>query len=938
LAVGAYLEDSNASGVNGNQANNSAADSGAVYVFTRSGTTWTQQAYIKASNPGTDDRFGFSVALSGDTLAIGAARESSNAIGINGNQANNSALRSGAVYVFTRSGTDWTQQAYIKASNTNAEDQFGFSVALSGDTLAVAAHLEDSFATGVNGNQTDNSAADSGAVYVFTRSGTDWTQQTYIKASNTNAGDLFGQSVALSGDTLAIGAYQEDSLGDETDNSGTNSGAVYVFFRSGTDWTQQAYIKASNKASSHRFGNSVALDGNTLAIGAHVEDNFATDSGAVYVFTRSGTTWTEQAYLKASNAGTDDQFGQSVALSGDTLLVGAWFEDSFATGINDNQTDNSASQSGSVYIFTRSGTTWAQQAQFKASNTDANDQFGFSLALSGDILAVGANLEDSFATGVNGNQADNSALNSGAVYIRKISSLCAADQRVQNNICVACSIGTVNAAGDNEYGPDTTCDIDPCYLVFGLYCSDFEQGYVKASNASAGDQFGESVALSGDTLVIGAHFEDSFATGVNGNQANNSAADSGAVYVFTRSGTTWTQQAYIKASNASAGDQFGESVALSGDTLVVGAHLEDSFATGINGNQADNSAADSGAVYVFTRSGTIWTQQAYIKASNAGAGDHFGFSVALSGDTLAVGARYEDSFATGVNGNQANNSALNSGAVYVFTRSGTTWTQQAYIKASNTGTDDWFGFSVALSGDTLAVAAYLEDSNATGINGNQNDNSAIESGAVYVFTRSGTDWTQQTYIKASNSGFNDTFGFSLALSGDTLAVGADGEDSNASGVNGNQADNSTSRSGAVYVFTRSGTTWTQQAYIKASNTGADDQFGFSVALSGDTLLVGARYEDSFATGINGDQANNSEASSGAVYMFIRSGTIWTQQAYIKASNTGADDWFGYSLALSGDTLAVGAASEASNATGINADQADNSAFGSGAVYVRKLAP
>ena len=190
----------------------------------------------------------------------------------------------------------------------------------------------------------------------------------------------------------------------------------------------------------------------------------------------------------------------------------------------------------------------------------------------------------------------------------------------------------------------------------------------------------------------------------------------------------------------------------------------------------------------------------YLKASNTGAADWFGYSVALSGDTLAVGAPYEFSGATGVNGNQADNSASYSGAVYVFVRTGTTWAQQAYLKASNTGAGDFFGRSVALSGDTLVVGAPYESSNAKGVNGNQTDNAAANSGAVYVFVRTGTTWVQQAYLKASNTGFNGNFGWSVALSGDTLAVGADGEDSNATGVNGDQADNSAPGSGAVYVF------------------------------------------------------------------------------------------------------------------------------------------
>jgi hypothetical protein len=394
-----------------------------------------------------------------------------------------------------------------------------------------------------------------------------------------------------------------------------------------------------------------------------------------------------------------------------------------------------------------------------------------------------------------------------------------------------------------------------------------QRAYAKASNTGGSDSFGYPVALSGDTLAVGARQEDSNATGVNGNQADNGAVDSGAVYVFTRAGGVWSQQAYIKASNTEANDAFGSSVALSNDTLAVGARQEDSNATGVNGNQSDNSAVDSGAVYVFTRTGEVWSQQAYIKASNTEGNDAFGSSVALSNDTLAVGALGEDSNATGVNGNQADNSAFNSGAVYVFTRTGGVWTQQAYIKASNAEVQDFFGSSVALSNDTLAVGASLEKSNATGVNGNQADNSSINSGAVYVFTRTGGVWSQQAYIKASNTGDGDQFGGSVALSNDTLAVTAFSEDSNAFGVNGNQADNSAVDSGAVYVFTRTGGVWTQQAYIKASNTEAGDQFGGSVALSNDTLVVGALGEDSNATGVNGNQADNSTLNSGAVYVF-----------------------------------------------------------------------
>ena len=272
--------------------------------------------------------------------------------------------------------------------------------------------------------------------------------------------------------------------------------------------------------------------------------------------------------------------------------------------------------------------------------------------------------------------------------------------------------------------------------------------------------------------------------------------------MFTRDiSNQWSQQAFLKASNTESDDWFGESVTLSGDTLAVGAKWESSNATGVNGDQSNNLTRMAGAVYVFTRNLNSWSQQAYLKASNTGIEDNFGYSVSLSGDTLAVGAYHERSNATGVNGDQSNDLAIHAGAVYVFTRDLSTWSPQAYLKASNTRPIDFFGYSVALSSDTLAVGAYNERSNATGVNGDQSNNLAAASGAVHLFTRDiGNQWSQQAYIKASNTGSGDAFGYSVALSGDTLAVGALNEDSNATGVNGSQTNNESINSGAVYVY------------------------------------------------------------------------------------------------------------------------------------------
>ena len=460
-----------------------------------------------------------------------------------------------------------------------------------------------------------------------------------------------------------------------------------------------------------------------------------------------------------------------------------------------------------------------------------------------------------------------------------------------------------------------------------------QNAYVKASNTNEDDNFGWSVAISGETIVVGAYYEDSAAKGVGGDQNSNAAPDSGAVYVFVRNGNSWTQQAYLKASNTNEDDCFGYSVAISGDTIVVGAPYEASSATGIGGDQNSNSASGAGAVYVFSRSNGVWSQQAYIKASNTNAGDFFGWSVAISGDTAVVGAYGESSNAKGVGGDQSNNGAPSAGAAYVFTRASGTWTQQAYLKASNTNPADVFGWSVAIYDQTIVVSALFEDSAATGIGGDQNSNSASASGAVYVFTRTNSVWSQQAYLKASNTGAGDYFGYSIAISGSTVVVGAISEDSNATGVGGNQADNSAPDSGAAYVFVRSGTTWSQQAYLKASNTGSTDTFGNAVAIDGGKIIVGANYEDSSATGVDGDQGNNSQPDSGAAYVFTRNGSAWSQTAYLKASNTEAQDCFAKSVGVYGLTIVAGANLESSKAKGIDGDQTDNSMLAAGAIYI-----
>ena len=481
--------------------------------------------------------------------------------------------------------------------------------------------------------------------------------------------------------------------------------------------------------------------------------------------------------------------------------------------------------------------------------------------------------------------------------------------------------GSDNRESEDPTDPGGTLDLSPTPV------------YLKAQYADIQDFFGTSVSLDGDVVAVGACYEDSARILNVNDPSDNSAQDSGAVYIFTRSGTAWDQRAFLKASNADAEDLFGWSVSLDGTTLAVGAYREQSNATGVNHDQTDNSLTIAGAVYVFVGSGQSWSQQVYLKASNTDSFDNFGSSVSLDGDTLAVAAIGESSNATGINGDQANNLADSSGAVYVFVRNGTNWSQQAYLKASNTDADDLFGWSISLNGDTLAVGAVEEDSASPAAGGSQGDNSVANSGAVYVFVRNGTSWSQQAFLKASNAAAEAWFGSAVSLSGNTLAVGADAEDSAATGVNGDQHNSAAVSSGAVYVFTRTGGIWSQQAYLKASNTDAGDNFGISVSLDGNFLAVGAYGEDSNTAGFNGNQADNSYPNSGAVYVFARTGATWSQQIYLKADHSEAGDVFGNPVSLKNGSLVVGSSREDSSSPRVGGSPSDNLATDSGAVLV-----
>jgi len=385
-------------------------------------------------------------------------------------------------------------------------------------------------------------------------------QQAQLTASDGAAYDEFGCSVALSGDTAVVGAYV-DTVG-----ANANQGSAYVFVRSGTTWSQQAKLTALDGAANDYFGGSVAVSGDTAVVGAYGDDVGANaDQGSAYIFVRSGTTWSQQAKLTAADGAASDQFGWSVALSGDAAVVGARYD---TVGANPSQ--------GSAYIFVRSGTTWSQQAKLTAADGAVNDLFGCSVTISGDTAVVGARNDK---VGANAYQ--------GSAYV---------------------------------------------FVRSGTTWS--QQAQLTAADGAANDDFGTSIALSGDTAVAGA---DCDTVGANAYQ--------GSAYVFVRSTTTWSQQAKLTAADGAANDYFGQSVAVSGGTAAVGAFGDDVGAS-----------TEQGSAYAYARNGTVWSQQQKLTASDGAASDRFGYSVALSGDTAVVGADGHD-----VGG------IFDQGAAYVFT-------------------------------------------------------------------------------------------------------------------------------------------------------------------------------------------------------------------------------------------------------------------------------
>ena len=465
---------------------------------------------------------------------------------------------------------------------------------------------------------------------------------------------------------------------------------------------------------------------------------------------------------------------------------------------------------------------------------------------------------------------------------------CQTNERVVSNQCIDCPLGTTNQPGDDASGTDTTCDAVLCpsnERVLSNMCTMCAPGETNDSgdDASGSDTLCDEILCGANEHVV-SHTCTICPSGMT-NMAGDSAAgldtlcDDSCTLAFAVSCLDMYHDEIISPGE-------GDGVAISGNTLVVADWWK------------SNGSIRPGAVFVYTRIGSTWTLQTTLTASNMGDRDFFGSSVAIEGDTIVVGASGEDG---------PNDLLEKQGAAYVFERSGSVWSETAILRSPSPDAFDEFGDQVAISQGLIAVSAPSEDSGSIGVTGNPNDDSVSNSGAVYVYASNATGWEFQAYLKPSNTHASANFGSALTLDNDTLVVGSIGESSSTTGIN-SSPDLLAPGAGAAYVFKKTGMTWSQEAYIKASNAEGGDQFGHDIALAGDILAISSQSERSNSGGVNGDQSNNSLTGAGAVYVFERNGSSWSQQAYIKSDVPGLDDRF-HQVAVEGNRVYVGEPNE-----------------------------
>jgi hypothetical protein len=681
--VGAHWHDANGT------------NSGSAYVFQCSGSTWSQTQKLVPLDGAAHDYFGFSVAIGGDYAVIGAKGDDANgfdsgsayvfryseglwsqdqkvtvsdnasgdyfgaSVGVDGNYAvvgaygdDDNGGSSGSAYIFECAGGNWTEVQKVTASDGAGGDAFGYSVCIDGDWIAAGAYLADA-------NQTD-----SGSAYVFRGAGGTWSQVQKLTPPDAKAQGFLGCAVSISGDHIVIGSYGDDEHGAE-------SGAAYVFRRSGDTWHYQDKLVPADYAPSDSFGSCVSVSGRIIVVGTPFDDMRGNDSGSAYFFEESGAAWNRAGRAGPLCGKTWDIFGSSVAIDGDYAIVGA------------PEDDEKGYNAGSAYIFRRlTSRTWLSVAKLTASDGVAYDGFGTSVGISGVYAIVGAE------------GADAKGRSSGAAYVFQRSGdiwsqtqkLTAADGDEGDHFGISVTISQdyaiVGAYDDEPNGSRS----GSAYVYEHTGASWSQVQKLAASDSAADDHFDVSVAVDCNYAIIGAYGDDDNGDG------------SGSAYMFERFAGSWSEIQKVTATDGASLDYFGWSVSISGAYAVVAAPYHD-----VNQN-------DCGSAYIFEKSGSAWSQIQELTASDACAVDYFGWAVSIRGNYAIVGAYGDDDLGD------------YSGSAYVFGRSGGAWSQQAKLAASDGAERDYFGSSVALS-DTYAV-----------VGAHQDDDLGENSGSAYVFS------------------------------------------------------------------------------------------------------------------------------------------------------------------------------------------------------------
>lgn len=770
-------------------------DTGATYPVEVDPILSTQQTKWLPDGGGGYDRTGHSVAISSDGMRAIVGSD---------------IPTYGSAFVFERENNAWVLKQKLQTTSGGVGEHLGYSVAIDGDTALVGTYAGD-YANGV--------------VYVYSRSAGVWPAlpTSQLLAGDGSAGDYFGYSVAISGDTAIVGAILDD-------DKGFNSGSAYIFARqSGSTWAQEAKLSPSDGATYDQFGVSVAISGDTAVVGAYAADAPLFDSGAAYVYERSTWSSNYKQKLTASDGAANDYFGFSVAIAGNKILVGA------------SGDDNPTFDSGSAYLFVHNGTWPANETtKFSASDGATGDTFGRAVAISGNIALVGARGRATAAGAVYA--FDLPSANFPATLTEMAPKLFATNPAANNSfgnaVAIAGNYVLVGAPGvDTLLGTDSGA----AYPFQWNGTTFVAETPIMTSHGADGDNFGFSVAVSDDekTAIVGAPYDD------------DNGLDSGSAYIFERpsAASNWPMTfTKIRASDGSAKDNFGFSVAISNTAVLVGAAYD------------DDKGTDSGSAYVFDKSTGNWGQRAKLLATDGTAYDLFGYSVGISGDTVIVGAPYDDAL------------AFWAGSVYLFTGNGGSWSQTRKYQSSDPATAmfDQYGVSVAISGDTAVVGAYADDA------------PLYDSGSASVFVRSLGSWplSETVKLRVSDAVAGDHFGRAVAISDDTILIGAP----NVGGL------------GAAYTFVRAAGNWPslETTTLSASDGASGDLFGYTVAISHDTALVGAPWDDNRA---------------GSAYVFVRpTGGPWpsNQTDKLVANDGVANNSFGVGLAVSGSTVLAGA--------------------------------